>query len=94
VKRVGRLVLGVVALPILVYAVLVWWIDAHGAATIMLGAAAGSSALAIVTMSAALLLRLYTVLALPGLVAFAVVYRLAGLATLSKPKTSTSTPGQ
>jgi hypothetical protein len=93
-KRKGRLLLGVVVLPILVYAVLVWWIDVHGAATLILGAAAGSSALAIVPMGAALLLRLYTVLALPGIIAFAVVHRLVTLVTFSRPKTSTSTPGQ
>jgi hypothetical protein len=67
-RRNGRKIVAFVVLPLVAYAALVWYIDAHGAATLMLGAAAGSSLVGFFAMGAALTLRLYTVLVLPGLV--------------------------
>lgn len=66
-RTATALVLAVV-LPLLVEAELVDWMRAHGAATVMLGAAAGSTRAAVAAMGVALLLRVYTVVALPGLV--------------------------
>jgi hypothetical protein len=54
-------------LPLLVEAELVAWVHARGAATLMLGAAAGATRTAVAAMLIALLLRIYTVVALPGL---------------------------
>jgi hypothetical protein len=63
-----------VLLPLLAETALVAWIRAHGAATVMLGAAAGSSGAAVAAMGLALLLRVYVVVALPGVcVAWAVL---------------------
>jgi hypothetical protein len=54
-------------LPLVAQAALVAWMRDHGAATVMLGAAAGSTPAAIAAMAVALALRVYTVVALPGL---------------------------
>jgi hypothetical protein len=56
-----------VVLPLFVEAALVAWMRDHGAATVMLGAASGSTPAAIAAMGVALLLRVYTVVALPGM---------------------------
>jgi hypothetical protein len=74
-------------LPILVEAELVAWMRARGAATLMLGAASGASRMAIATMLLALLLRLYTVVALPGL-CVAWIVRRAWSAAVRPPTTA------
>jgi hypothetical protein len=68
--RWTRAIAGVVlaaCLPILVEAELVAWIHARGAATLMLGAASGTARTAVAAMLLALVLRVYTVVALPGI---------------------------
>jgi hypothetical protein len=81
-RPAAALVLAVL-LPLLVEAELVAWMRAHGAATVMLGAAAGSTRAAIAAMGVALLLRVYTVVALPGLVVAWLVMRV--WATVARP---------
>jgi hypothetical protein len=83
-KRTAAAILGLVVVPLAAYAGLLAWLDARGGATLMLGAAAGSSAWAIAAMAAALLLRLYTVLVLPGVVVASVVLRVASLVKLRR----------
>jgi hypothetical protein len=56
-------------LPLLAYLVLLHGLDRGGGVTVMLGAVSGSSLLALGAMVLALLLRLYTVLVLPALLA-------------------------
>jgi hypothetical protein len=56
-----------VLLPLVAEVELVAWVGAHDAATLMLGAAAGSARTAVAAMALALLLRVYVVVALPGL---------------------------
>ena len=67
-RRSATAALLVGVLPAAAYAALVAWMRGHGAATVMLGAAAGSSGGAIAVMAAALLLRVYTMVVLPGVV--------------------------
>jgi hypothetical protein len=56
-----------VVLPLAGYFSLLAWMRDHGGATVMLGASSGSPAAALVVAGLALLLRVYTVVALPGL---------------------------
>ena len=102
-KGTIRALFGFVVVPLAVYVALLAFADAYGSATIMLGAAAGSSGAALLAMASALALRLYLVLVLPGLVLSRVVLLGFQIATrkktppqptFSKPNTSTSTPGQ
>jgi hypothetical protein len=79
-----------VVLPLLVEAELVAWMRAHGAATVMLGAAAGSTHAAIAAMAVALLLRVYTVVALPGVLVAWLVTTLA--ARLMRPPPVSEAP--
>jgi hypothetical protein len=65
-RTLAAVVLGA-ALPLLVEAELVAWLGAHGAATLMLGAASGASRTGVVVMGLALALRVYTIVLLPGL---------------------------
>jgi hypothetical protein len=57
----------VALLPLLAEAELVVWMREHGVATVMLGAAVGSTRTAIAVTAAALVLRVYVVVVLPGL---------------------------
>jgi hypothetical protein len=73
-RRSAAAAMVLVVLPLAVYVGLVAWMRAHGAATVMLGASSGSSGVALAVAAAALALRVYTVVALPGvLVAWAVL---------------------
>jgi len=65
-RTVAAVALGA-ALPLLVQAELVAWLGAHGAVTLMLGAASGASRTGVVVMALALALRVYTMVLLPGL---------------------------
>ena len=89
-RTATALVLAVVV-PLLAEAELVAWMRAHGAATVMLGAAAGSTRAAVVAMGVALLLRVYIVVALPGLVVAGLVTRL--WAAQTKKSGMRSAPG-
>ncbi len=73
--RTGGKVAVCVVLPLLAYAALVAMARRSGAATVMMGAVAGSSTGALLTMALALALRLYTVVVLPGVVVYAIVAR-------------------
>jgi len=66
VRRPAMALLVLAVIPVAAYLVLVGWMRAHGAATVMLGAASGSSGGAVAAMGAALLLRVYTVVVMPG----------------------------
>ena len=79
-RRPALAVLLLAVLPLAAYAALLAWMRAHGAATVMLGASSGSSGAALAAMAAALLLRVYTVVALPGLLVAWAVMRAIGFA--------------
>ncbi len=53
--------------PLVSYAALVGWLERSGAAGLVLGAVSGESSVALVATAAALALRLYTVIVLPGI---------------------------
>jgi hypothetical protein len=77
-----------VVLPLLAEVELVAWVGAHGATTLMLGAAAGSTRMAVAAMALALLLRVYVVVALPGVcVAWIVTLAWRALALRRPPVT-------
>jgi hypothetical protein len=65
--RLATVVVLAALVPLLVQAGLVAWLGAHGGATLMLGAASGSTGAGIVVMATALALRVYSIVALPGL---------------------------
>jgi hypothetical protein len=67
-RALGRLLRWAV-LPVLAYLVLLHGLDRAGGVTVMLGAVSGSSVLALAAMVLALVLRLYTVLVLPAVLA-------------------------
>jgi hypothetical protein len=75
-KRLRPIVRAVVllfALPVALYAILLTWLDGKDAATLMLGAVSGASYATLAAMALTLLLRVYIMVALPGIVAYAAV---------------------
>ena len=54
-------------LPVTLERALVWWLHDTGAAGVMLGAVSGASLESMATTMLALLLRIYAIVALPGL---------------------------
>jgi hypothetical protein len=75
-----------VVLPVLAYMALLARVRTSGAATVMMGAVAGSSGEALATMGLALLLRVYTVVVLPGIVVYAVAVRIVRRASRKIPR--------
>ena len=83
---VGALVLGVT--PVALAVGLEEWLVGSGAAGVMLGAVAGASELAVLGTLAALLLRVYCVVVLPGVLAYALVVSVGGLRPPTPPRGS------
>ena len=71
-RRTVRALVVLVA-PLAIYLLLVWWLRGRDAATLMLGAASGASYATLAAMALALLLRVYTVVVLPGVAVYALV---------------------
>src|SRR5262249_9608576 len=70
-RRIVRSTILIAALPIALYALLVAWLDGTDAATLMLGAVSGASYATLAAMALALLLRVYVMVVLPGIAAYA-----------------------
>lgn len=66
------------ALPLALEGALVAWLDEAGAAGVMLGAVSGAPLPAVAATLVALLLRLYCVVALPGLAVLWITLRILG----------------